>query len=94
MFHYTPSVVDIYRLHISTHASQKNSTTFIYHAVATCASNKYTSQMPYICHYELVHVNIYVTSIEIGMWNSCSGSCMAGKGKEVGDISGCIGELA
>ena len=30
-----------------------------------------------------------VTGVEIGTWNSCSSSCMAGKGKEVGDVSSC-----
>ena len=44
--------------------------------------------------YVHTHMHIYVTGIEIGIWNSCSSSCMAGKGKEVGDISRCTGELA
>ena len=35
-----------------------------------------------------------VTGVEIGVQNSCSGSCMVGKGKEVGDISRCTGKLA
>ena len=34
-----------------------------------------------------------VTVIEIRIWNLHSGSYMVGKGKEVGDVGGCTGEL-
>ena len=38
--------------------------------------------------------NTCLTGIEIGIQNSWSGSCMAGKGEEVGDIGRCTGKSA
>ena len=34
-----------------------------------------------------------VTVVEIGIQNLCSSLCVVGKGKEVGDIARCSGEL-